>query len=119
MSAGNTAGVLGVLALAGMAAFPPVAPALEAQEYAGIESQCRREAHDYGVAPEQTEDYVTGCILANGGTPVALPQEDGHAGADAVDDPGAGDLDMGEQDLDEQDVGEQDTDEQGAGTAIE
>jgi hypothetical protein len=68
-------------ALAGMLACPPVARALDVQEYANIQSQCRREAQDYGVAPEQIEEYVNGCVLAYGGLPDAAPA----AGAPPVD----------------------------------
>ena len=77
-------------ALLALAVLVPVAPAINAQEYANIQSQCRREAQDYGIEPEQIEEYVNGCVLANGGVPEA-PQatdavpEDTGAEAPAVD----------------------------------
>jgi hypothetical protein len=92
------------LVLAGMLSVPPVATALDAQDYANIQSQCRREAQDYGVAPEQIEEYVNSCVMAYGGMPAAAPEPEteappADAGADA---PAAG-----EQDTD--DAGDQDT----------
>jgi len=51
-------------------AVPPGA----AQEYASIQSQCQREAQDYGVEPEQMAEYVSGCVQAYGGIPEAAPQ---------------------------------------------
>jgi hypothetical protein len=103
MSAFTLTGRAATLALAGMLSVPPVATALEAQEYANIQSQCRREAQDYGVAPEQIEEYVNGCVLAYGGMPAAAPEVESpaveagtlvpHVGED-----GAVDVDPGEQD---------------------
>ena len=66
--------VAAMLALAGVLPVSPVATALEEQESANIQSQCRREAQDYGIAPEQMEDYVSGCIMAYGGMPEAEPE---------------------------------------------
>jgi hypothetical protein len=86
MSADKTYGIVNTLALVGMLAVPPVAMALEAQEYTNIQSQCQREAQDYGVAPEQIEEYVSGCVLAYGGMPEAAPEPEAppvDAGADA------------------------------------
>jgi hypothetical protein len=34
---------------------------------ANVEAECRQEAEDYGIPPEQMEDYVTGCVLSRGG----------------------------------------------------
>lgn len=34
---------------------------------ANVEAECRQEAEDYGIPPEQLEDYVTGCVLSRGG----------------------------------------------------
>jgi len=34
---------------------------------ANIEAECRQEAEDYGIPPEQMDDYVTGCVLSRGG----------------------------------------------------
>jgi hypothetical protein len=46
----------------------------EAQEYASIQSQCQREAQEYGVEPEHMAEYVSGCVQAYGGMPEAAPQ---------------------------------------------
>jgi hypothetical protein len=86
MSTFKMSGMAAMLALAGMLPVPPVATALDAQEYTNIQSQCRREAQDYGVAPEQIEEYVSACVLANGGMPEAAPEPaapPADAGADA------------------------------------
>jgi hypothetical protein len=29
--------------------------------------ECRQEAEEYGIPPEQMEDYISGCILSRGG----------------------------------------------------
>ena len=34
---------------------------------AGIEAECRKEAQDYEVVPEQRDDYIAGCIDSRGG----------------------------------------------------
>lgn len=34
---------------------------------ADVDAECRQEAEDYGIPPEQLEDYVTGCVLSRGG----------------------------------------------------
>jgi len=34
---------------------------------AGISEECRQEAQDYGIPPEQLEDYVSGCVSSRGG----------------------------------------------------
>ena len=34
---------------------------------ANVEAECRQEAEDYGIPPEQMGDYVTGCVLSRGG----------------------------------------------------
>ena len=97
----------GTAALLALAGLLPIAPATVAQESASIQSQCRREAQDYGIEPEQIEEYVSGCVLAYGGVPEApaeTPQETDAAPADA----GAGALGADEQDLnypDDQDTG--------------
>jgi len=74
---------------------------------ANVAAECRQEAEDYGIPPEQMEDYVTGCVLSRGGeyTPEAavpdaaqdygLPGESGAADAAAMggnypDDAGTG-----------------------------
>jgi hypothetical protein len=103
MSAFTLTGRAATLALCGMLSASPVATALEAQEYANIQSQCRREAQDYGVAPEQIEEYVNGCVLAYGGMPAAAPEvesppAEGGAEVPHVGEDGAVDVDAGEQD---------------------
>ena len=96
--------VAAMLALAGVLPVSPVATALEAQESANIQSQCRREAQDYGIAPEQMEEYVSGCIMAYGGMPETEPEPE--AEAPAVDN----DVDTSAVDnQDTEDAGEQDT----------
>ena len=90
----------GVAAMRVLAGLLTVVPALDAQEYADIQSQCRREAQDYGVEPEQIEDYVNGCILANGGMPAVpeAPPVDADAEAPAADEQSMGNA--GDQDAD-------------------
>lgn len=34
---------------------------------ANVDAECRQEAEEYAIPPEQLEDYVTGCILSRGG----------------------------------------------------
>jgi hypothetical protein len=97
--------VAAMLALVGVLPVSPVATALEEQESANIQSQCRREAQDYGIAPEQMEDYVSGCIMAYGGMPEAEPEPEEEAppvdndvdtsAVDEQDTEGAGDQDTG------------------------
>jgi hypothetical protein len=74
MSAYKSFGIATSLVLAGVLTVPPVASALESQEYVNIQSQCRQEAQDYDVAPEQIEEYVSACVLAYGGMPEAAPE---------------------------------------------
>jgi len=98
--------VAAMLALAGVLPVSPVATALEEQESANIQSQCRREAQDYGIAPEQMEDYVSGCIMAYGGMPEAEPEPEPEEEAPPVDN------DVDTPAVDEQDTegaGDQDT----------
>ena len=40
---------------------------------AGVDAECRQEAEDYGIPPEQLEEYVTGCVLSRGGSYVQEP----------------------------------------------
>ena len=67
---------------------------------ANVDAECRQEAEEYGIPPEQLDDYVTGCVLSRGGNyvqePVAedygVPVEpetsiDNDAGTDAGDVP--------------------------------
>ena len=107
MSAFKLTGRAATLALAGMLSAPPVATALDAQEYANIQSQCHREAQDYGVAPEQIEEYVNGCVLAYGGMPAAAPEPEPETEAPSAD-AGAEVPAVGEDGA--ADVGVQDTD---------
>jgi len=102
MSAYKMHGIATTLVLAGMLAVPP---ALEAQEYANIQSQCQREAQDYGVAPEQIEEYVSGCVQAYGGMPEAAPEPE------AVPESETSPVDAG--------IGAPATDEQDTGAVIE
>ena len=98
--------VAAMLALVGVLPVSPVATALEEQESANIQSQCRREAQDYGIAPEQMEDYVSGCIMAYGGMPEAEPEPEPEEDAPPVDN------DVDTSAVDEQDTegaGDQDT----------
>ena len=96
--------VAAMLALAGVLPVSPVATALEAQESANIQSQCRREAQDYGIAPEQMEEYVSGCIMAYGGMPETEPEPEAEAPPvdNDVDTPAVDNQDT-------EDAGEQDT----------
>jgi hypothetical protein len=101
MSAHKLSEMTARLALAAVLSVPAVATALDAQEYNDIHSQCRREAQDYGVAPEQTEEYVNGCVMAYGGMPVAAPEAEVppvDAGADRPTDDDQDTYDSGEQD---------------------
>ena len=34
---------------------------------ANVSAECRQEAEEYGIPPEQMDDYVTGCVLSRGG----------------------------------------------------
>ena len=40
---------------------------------AGVDEECRQEAEDYGIPPEQMDDYVTGCVLSRGGNYIPEP----------------------------------------------
>jgi hypothetical protein len=58
---------------------------------ASVESECRQEAGDYGIPPEQLEEYVTGCVLSRGGdyAPAAAVQDyTAPPEGEAVNDPG-------------------------------
>ncbi len=52
--------LLSLLAGAGMAVVCLPVPA-------SVDAECRQEAEEYGIPPEQLEDYVTGCVLSRGG----------------------------------------------------
>jgi hypothetical protein len=36
-------------------------------------AECRQEVQDYGIPPEQAQDYINGCILSRGGVLEADP----------------------------------------------
>ena len=40
---------------------------------ADVDAECRQEAEEYGIPPEQLDDYVTGCVLSRGGNYVPEP----------------------------------------------
>lgn len=40
-----------------------------------IESQCHEEAENYGIPPEQLNDYVDSCILSRSGLLPSFPQD--------------------------------------------
>jgi hypothetical protein len=53
---------------------------------ANVDAECRQEAEDYGIPPEQLEDYITGCILSRGGNYVQEPvAEDYNTPVEAED----------------------------------
>ena len=94
------------LSLAVVLPLSPVAMAVDAEESANIQSQCRREAQDYGIEPEQMEEYVSGCIMAYGGMPEAEPETEPEEAAPPVDN------DVDTSAVDQQDTegaGDQDT----------
>ena len=66
----GTSLLVSLLAAAGMAVVS--LPVL-----ASVEAECRQEAEDYGIPPEQLDDYVTGCIFSRGGnyTPDPVVQD--------------------------------------------
>jgi hypothetical protein len=43
---------------------------------ANIEMECRAEAEEYGVPPEQMEDYISGCVMSRGGAAPEASLED-------------------------------------------
>jgi len=47
---------------------------------ANVAAECRQEAEEYGIPPEQMEDYVTGCVLSRGGEYVQEPAVQDPAG---------------------------------------
>jgi hypothetical protein len=56
-----------LLAIAGLAAFSP--PVL-----ANIESECRQEAEEFGIAPEEQQNYISDCVLSRGGDNIPAPE---------------------------------------------
>lgn len=66
----------GALRFAGMLAGACLATA-SLPVGAGLEQDCRQEAEDYGIAPEQLDDYISGCVLSRGGSVASdQPEED-------------------------------------------
>ena len=59
-----------VFLLAGASVAVVSLPAL-----ANVDAECRQEAEDYGIPPEQMDDYVTGCVLSRGGNYTQDPVE--------------------------------------------
>ena len=43
-------------------------PRVNADENSDIQAQCQREAKEYGIEPEQLDQYISGCVLAMGGS---------------------------------------------------
>lgn len=59
---------------------------------ANVEAECRQESEDYGIPPEQQEDYITGCVLSRGGNYIpdpAVPDDSMPAETEAYEDAGA------------------------------
>ena len=52
---------------------------------ANVEADCRQEAEDYGVPPEQVEDYVYACIISQGVDEPAGADEDSESEIDAAE----------------------------------
>jgi hypothetical protein len=57
---------------------------------ASVTEECRQEAQDYGIPPEQLQDYVSGCVSSRGGDyaqepamPDYLAPPEGEVGNDA------------------------------------
>jgi hypothetical protein len=98
----NRSVLAATLSLIGLLA---VIPATSAQESASIQSQCRQEARDYGIEPEQLEEYVSGCVQAYGGVsdtaptpePQAQPADTEAPVAAEPDMPSSGDQDAGDE----------------------
>ena len=74
--------LLPLLLLAGTGMTVVSLPAL-----ANVEAECRQESEEYGIPPEQQEDYVTGCVLSRGGNYPQEPavQDDAMQGDTGVD----------------------------------
>lgn len=55
-------------------------------------AECRQEVQDYGIPPEQAQDYIDGCLLSRGGAQEADPgaAPPGDEGADPALFQGAG-----------------------------
>jgi len=57
---------------------------------ASVSEECRQEAQDYGIPPEQMQDYVSGCVSSRGGDyaqdpamPDYIAPPEGEVGNDA------------------------------------
>ena len=71
--------VVSVLLLMGLAAaIQPVS--------AGIETECRQEAEDFGVMPELRDDYINGCIDSRGGVSTSASAEEDYVPPSEPDD---------------------------------
>jgi hypothetical protein len=55
---------------------------------ADVDAECRQEAEDYGIPPEQLDDYVTGCILSRGGNYPQEPAPEDYAEPDVTGETG-------------------------------
>ncbi len=61
--------------------------------WASIESECTQEAEEFGVVPEQFEDYVTACIYSRGGDLADFsPPPEGAANDEPSSAPGMPDM---------------------------
>ena len=52
---------------------------------AGVEADCRQQAEDYGIAPEQIDEYVYACISSQGGDQPAGSDQGGESEVDAAE----------------------------------
>jgi hypothetical protein len=53
---------------------------------AGVETECRQEAEDYGVMPELQNEYISGCIESRGGASTSNSDEQVDLQPSASDD---------------------------------
>jgi len=53
---------------------------------AGIETECRQEAEDFGVMPELRDDYINGCIDSRGGVSTSASAEEDYVPPSEPDD---------------------------------
>jgi hypothetical protein len=52
-----------------------------------VRARCEAEAAEYGVAPEQLQEYIDGCVMAAGApAPAAGMAEDAPAAAEMAED---------------------------------
>jgi hypothetical protein len=60
---------------------------------ANVDAECRQEAEEYAIPPEQMDDYVTGCVLSRGGNYTPAPVvEDPDPALQDYDAPPEGDV---------------------------